>query len=195
MDGLLERHGFMQDSSHCVLIQHLRVSKCDEWETAWGVPFEYTLYIYVISTFRTCVRSLVASSFDVDEQSTRNACTYISRCTHGPCMIHLNHHSYHISLYNLSFWRDRNQRRLPLWSSVHFKSIIRFCHWYICWPAIDTDFAKFSARNFLTTWHMLIHHWYWPYQIYYSEKLEESKWHIQPFTACEPVILSMLSLL
>ena len=123
---------------------------------------------------------------------TRIACTYISRCTHGPCMIHLNHHSYHISLYNLSFWRDRNQR-LPLWSSVHFKSIIRFCHWYICWPAIDTDFAKFTARNFLTTWHMLIHHWYWPCQMY-CEKLGEAKWHIEPFTAREQVILSMLNL-
>ena len=28
-DGLLERHGFMLDSSHCVLIQ--RVSKCDKF--------------------------------------------------------------------------------------------------------------------------------------------------------------------
>lgn len=32
-----------------------------------GVPFEFTLYIYVISTFWTRVRLLVASSFEVIE--------------------------------------------------------------------------------------------------------------------------------
>ena len=46
MDGLLERHGFMQDSSHCVLVQYIFV-----WAnvTSEKRPGEFHLNIFCIS--------------------------------------------------------------------------------------------------------------------------------------------------
>ena len=114
-------------------------------------------YLNVISTFRTCVRSLVASSFDVNEQSTRNA-SYITLYPWAMYDPFKSSPRPTTSMYNLSFGGDRNQRRLPLWSNVHFKSI-RFYHWHVKY--------------------MLTSHWYWPWQIY-REKIYHCMAHVNP---------------